>query len=143
LIRFELAPSPALATALVVAHGLAGLAAWMVLSNFLGALLACGLVALGVAAAWSRALLRAPRSLRAVEIEAGRATFELASGARLAAPAEGRRYVTRRVLAVPLGGEAGSTHGVLGRTALVTADMLRPGEFRRLRIWALWNRQPA
>ena len=59
----------------------------------------------------------------------------LADGRRLEAPAEGRRYVTRHVLAVPLG-------GLLGRTALVTADMLRPGEFRRLRIWALWNRLP-
>jgi len=28
------------------------------------------------------------------------------------------------------------------RTLLVTADMLDPAEFRRLRIWALWNRLP-
>jgi hypothetical protein len=29
------------------------------------------------------------------------------------------------------------------RTLLVTADMLDPAEFRRLRIWALWNRLPS
>ena len=29
------------------------------------------------------------------------------------------------------------------RTLLVTADMLDPQEFRRLRIWALWNRLPS
>jgi hypothetical protein len=134
--RFELRPSPALAIALVGAHAAAALALWLVFPNLAGTALACALTALGAAAAWSRALLRARRSLRAVEIAEGKATFELASGARLAAPAEGRRYVTRYLLAVPLG-------GLLGRTALLTADMVRPGEFRRLRIWALWNRQPA
>ena len=136
MVRFELLPSPALAAAIVLAHGLAALAAWIVLPGLSGFLLACALAALGVAAAWSRALLRARGSLRAVEIEAGKAVFELAGGARVEAPAEGRRYVARYLLAVPL-------RGLPGRTALVTADMLRPGEFRRLRIWALWNRQPA
>jgi hypothetical protein len=136
LIRFELAPSPALAAAIVLAHGLAALAAWTALPELSGILLAFALAALGVAAAWSRALLRARGSLRAIELEGGKAVFELAGGARMQAPAGGRRYVARHLLAVPLGGP-------LGRTALVTADMLRPGEFRRLRIWALWNRQPA
>ena len=135
MIRFELAPSPALAAALVVAHGLAGAGIFLVLPGGMGAVVGCALVGLGLAAAWGRALLRARHSLRAIEIEAGKATFELAGGARLAAPVDGRRYVARHVLAVPLG-------GMLTRTALVTADMLRPGEFRRLRIWALWNRQP-
>ncbi len=74
--------------------------------------------------------------MRAIQLDSGKAVFELADGRRLDAPEGGRRYVARHVLAVPLG-------GMLGRTALVTADMLRPGEFRRLRIWALWNRHPS
>jgi hypothetical protein len=40
------------------------------------------------------------------------------------------------MVALPLG--AG-----LRRTLLVTGDMLAAEEFRRLRIWALWNRLPA
>jgi hypothetical protein len=135
-MRYELAPSAALAAAIVGAHALAALSLLIVFRGWTGVVLACGLAALGLAAAWSRALLRAPRSLRAVELEAGKATFELVGGARLAAAAEGRRYVSRCLLAVPLSGRP-------GRMALVSADMLRPAEFRRLRIWALWNRQPA
>ena len=136
MIRLELAPSRALAAAIVLAHGAAALAAWKVLPTLIGTMLACALIALGAAAAWSRALLRARGSVRAIQLEGGKAAFELADGRRLEAPEAGRRYVARHVLAVPLG-------GMLARTALVTADMVRPGEFRRLRIWALWNRQPA
>jgi hypothetical protein len=134
-VRFELAPSPVLAATVVAAHAAAGAAAWLALPGAAGAAAACALLALGAAAAWSRALLRSRASLRAIEIDAAHSAFELADGTRLIAPAHGRRYVTRGVIAVPLGGP-------LGRTALVTADMLRPGEFRRLRIWALWNRLP-
>jgi hypothetical protein len=132
LTRFELAPSPALAAAIVAAHALAGLAAWIALPSLAGAALAAALVCLGAAAAWSRALLRAPGSLRALEIGAEGAAFVLANGERLAVPEKGRRYVTRHLLALPR----------RGRAFLVTGGMLPPGEFRRLRIWALWNRLP-
>jgi hypothetical protein len=133
-VRFELAPSRRLAAGLVSAHALAGLAVYSVMPDLAGALLAAALLALGAAAAWSRALLRAPRSVRAIELEGEEAAFELANGERLAG-SDRRRYVTRYAVALPLG-------GLLGRTVLVTADMLGVGEFRRLRIWALWNRLP-
>ena len=56
-------------------------------------------------------------------------------GTELAAPVAARRYVTRYVVALPLGSP-------LRRTLLVSADMLGVEEFRRLRLWALWNRLP-
>ena len=134
-VRLELAPSPALAASLFAAHALAAAAAWLVVPGMPGAALAAGLLCLGLASAWSRALLRAARSLKAIEIDGEHTAFVLANGERLAPPRAGRRYVTRHVVAVSLA-------GLFGRTLLMTADMLPAGEFRRLRIWALWNRLP-
>ena len=133
--RLQFAPSPALAAAIIAAHAAAAAAAYAVAPGVTGALLATLLVALGAAAAWSRALLRARDSVRAMEVGGARPVFELASGERLAAEVSARRYVTRYLVALPLGRP-------LSRTLLVTADMLGAQEFRRLRIWALWNRLP-
>jgi hypothetical protein len=135
-VRFQLRSSPAFAAALVGGHVAAALAVFSALPGVGSAALAVALVALGGAAAWSRALLAAHSSVRAIEIGEAEATFELASGARFAAPVAARRYVTRHVVALRLGAP-------LRRTLLVTTDMLGAAEFRRLRIWALWNRLPA
>ena len=135
-VRFELSPSPALAAAIAGAHLAAGIAVYGVMQGWAGALLGLALVALGGAAAWSRALLRSPASVRAFHLGGGQPVFELAGGESLAAPVGARRYVTRYVVALPLGGS-------LGRTLLVTRDMLGEREFRRLRLWALWNRLPS
>jgi hypothetical protein len=43
--------------------------------------------------------------------------------------------VNRFLVALPL-------DGFLRRSILVTADMLDPGRFRLLRLWALWGRLP-
>ncbi len=98
--------------------------------------MAGALLAFGAAAAWSRALLRSAHSVRAIQIQASEARFELANGEILSAPVGERRYVSRYLVTLPL-------RGMLARTLLVTADMLGQDEFRRLRIWALWNRLPA
>ena len=135
-LRFQLRSSPALAATLVGGHVAAACAVLVVLRGAAGIALALALVALGGAAAWSRALLAAGSSIRAIAITGTETTFELANGARFAAPVRARRYVTRHVVALPLGAP-------LRRTLLVTADMLGAAEFRRLRIWALWNRLPA
>ena len=134
--RLELVPSRWLAAGIVVAHLGAAAALYVVLRGWTGALLAMALIALGAAAAWGRALLRSAASVRAIEIGASQPVFELANGDRLAADVAARRYVTRYLVALPLGRP-------LSRTLLVTADMLAKEEFRRLRIWALWNRLPA
>src|SRR6185436_9467887 len=96
-----------------------------------GFALAGALLALGCAAAWSRALLRSRSSVRAIELAGERVSLELASGARLEAPASDRRYVTRHLVALPLGAPA-------SRTLIVASDMLEADSFRALRIWALW-----
>jgi hypothetical protein len=135
VLRLELAPSRWLAAGIVLTHLAAAASVYTVLPGWTGALLAAALLALGAAAAWGRALLRSGASVRAIELGAAQPVFELASGERLAAEVAARRYVTRYVVALPLGRP-------LSRTLLVTADMLGREEFRRLRLWALWNRLP-
>ena len=134
-LRLQLAPSRLLAALIVLAHGAAAAAVYALIKAPLGVAAAIGFVALGAAAAWSRALLAAGNSVRAIELGGADPVFELANGELIAAPVAARRYVTRYLVALPLGGE-------LRRTLLVSADMLDGEEFRRLRLWALWNRLP-
>ena len=132
-VRFELSPSPVLALAIAAAHAAAAVAAYLVVPGWAGGALALSLVALGGAAAWGRALLRSRASVRAIEVGSGDPVFHLAGGESFAARVAGRRYVTRRVVVLPF----------KNRALLVTADMLKAGEFRKLRLWALWNRLPS
>jgi hypothetical protein len=135
ILRLELVPSRRLAAAIVIAHAAAAAAVLAVLDGFAGVLLAVALLALGAAAARSRALLRAGASVRSIELGGPLPVFRLAGGEALPAAVGARRYVSRLLVTLPLARP-------LGRTLLVTADMLGPAEFRRLRIWALWNRLP-
>jgi membrane-bound toxin of toxin-antitoxin system len=134
-LRLELKPSRRLAAVIIVAHGAAAIAAYIAVPGSMTALLAALLLLLGIATAWGRALLAARASIRVIEVGAEPAAIELASGERFAVEVAQRRYVTRYLVALPLRGPS-------RRTLLVTADMLDPEEFRRLRIWALWNRLP-
>ena len=123
-----------LAAAILVLHAAAALSVLAVMRGPAGALLALALLALGAAAAWSRALLRSARSIRAIELEGDAIHLILTNGARLPAePGEGR-FVTAWMVAVPLRRPR--------RTLLVTGDMLAADPFRRLRIWALWRKLP-
>jgi hypothetical protein len=131
IARLVLSPSRALAAIIAVLHAAAGVSAFLVLGGIAGAALCAMLLALGVAAAWSRALLRSARSVRALEIGGDELVVELAGGQRLAQAAPQRCYVSRLAVVLPL-----------GRTVLVAADMLSPAEFRRLRLWALWRKLP-
>jgi hypothetical protein len=135
-VRFEFRPSPLLAAGILAAHAAAAACAWLALGGWKGALLAAALTALGAAAAWSRALLRSASSVRALEIGAGGPLLRLASGESRAAVLSPRRYVSRHLVALPyrIAGRP------IGGTLLVTAGMLEAQPFRRLRIWALWNR---
>jgi hypothetical protein len=101
-----------------------------------GAALAALLVALGVAAASSRALLLGRRAPRVIEIApSGEARLVRADGRH--APARPVRGigVTRWWVVLRLG-----TPGRGG--FLVSAGMLPSEPFRRLRLWALWERAP-
>ena len=135
-LRLALSPSSRLAAVIVALHGAAGAAAALVVPGPAGAALAAALLALGLAAAWGRALLGSARSVRALEIGGEELLLELAGGARIAARPAARRYVSRLAVVLPLRRPA-------RRTILVTADMLDAAEFRQLRIWALWAKLPA
>jgi hypothetical protein len=121
-LRLQLRPSYALAAVIVSAHAAAAGSVLFLMRDAWGVLLAAALLALGGASAWSRALLRGRAAVRVLELFGD----ERAGAAR-------RRYVSRFLVTLPLG----------GRTLLVSADMLEPHEFRRLRIWALWGKLPA
>jgi hypothetical protein len=130
-LRLVLSPSPALAAIIVALHGAAAACAFFVAGGLAGAALGVLLLLLGAAAAWSRALLGSRRSARALEIDGEALVLELADGERIAAAHPGRCYVSRLAVILPL------------RTPLlVSADMLDAGEFRRLRLWALWRKLP-
>jgi hypothetical protein len=134
-LNFVLKPSRKLAVAIVAAHAVAGACAFIVLPGLAGGLIASGLVALGISVAWTRALLRSPRSVRAIAIAGDIATLELADGARLEARIGERRHVSRLMVALAFAKP-------VRRTILITRDMLGGDLFRTLRIWALWGRVP-
>jgi len=99
---------------------------------FFGLLLLC----LGILATWNRALLRAPGSVRLLELgEERQVGAVLASGERLQGHASARCHVGPWWVVVPLASPR--------RTVLVARGMLGSEEFRRLRLWALWGRVPA
>jgi hypothetical protein len=134
VLRLAFAPSPLLALAIVALHAAAAACSVAVLPSLAGVALAAAFLALGFAAAWSRALLRSRLSVRALEISGPALTLEFNGGERIAAQIAERRYVSRLAVTLPLRQPR--------RTLLVTADMLPAAEFRRLRIWALWGRLP-
>jgi hypothetical protein len=135
-LRVELAPSAFLTTLLIAAHAAAALCVALVLPGAFGLLLGVLFILLGMASAWSRALLRARSSVRALELIGPKLEVELQGGERFAAEVSKRRYVGRLMVVLPL--------RYPGRRAvLVTRDMTDADSFRRLRIWTLWGRLPA
>jgi hypothetical protein len=134
-LDLELAPSPRLAGAIVALHAAAAASLLAVVPDARGAALAAALLALGGAAAWSRALHRSARSIRRLELAGPELGVTLTSGASFVVRPGGRRYVSRWMVALPL-------PSPLRRTLLVTGDMLDADSFRRLRIWALWGKLP-
>jgi len=124
-----------LAIAIVALHAAAGLSPRMVMPRLPGVLLAVLLLALGIALAWSRALLRSRSSVRAMELDGAQLEVLLASGERFRAEVAERRYVGRFVVSILL-------RRPVRRTILVTQDMLGGDLFRRLRIWAVWGKLP-
>jgi hypothetical protein len=135
-LRLELSPSPRLALLIVLLHGAAGGAAFVATGGLTGIALGAALVALGLAAAWSRALHRAAASVRALDLEGEGALVTLADGRQLAARVGPGRFVSRLAVALPLGRP-------FGRTIFVTPDMLDVKSFRALRLWALWGKLPS
>ena len=134
--RLELSPSWSLLAAILILHALAAASVLTVMQGLPAIALAAGLLALGAAAAWARALHRSAASVRAVELSGSDMLLELRDGRRAAAELGGARHVSRFMVTLPV-------RRPVRRTILVTRDMLAPEEFRRLRLWALWGKVPA
>jgi hypothetical protein len=133
--RLELSPSWILAAAILMLHIAAAAALIAVLGNGLGVALGASFVALGMAAAWGRALLASGASVRALELSGNAMTVEMQDGRKVGAELDGQRHVSRFMVTLPV-------RRPMRRTILVTRDMLPAQEFRLLRLWALWGRLP-
>jgi hypothetical protein len=118
---------------IVMLHAAAAASVLAVLPGLAGAALAAALFALGLAAAWSRALLGSRTSVRALELSSIEMTVELKDGRRFVAELGERRHVSRFMVTLPV-------RRPVRRTILVSRDMLEGEEFRRLRLWALWGK---
>jgi len=133
-LRLELRASRVMAAVIVSAHLAAAACLAAVLPGAAGASAALLVLLLGAMVAWERALLRGRSSVRRLELrEDAAALLELADGRQVAGRVAGRRNVNRWWVTLPLQG--GSR-----RIVVVTRDMLPAGDFRRLRMWALWGR---
>jgi hypothetical protein len=137
LLRLQLRASPSLAGAGVLLHAVAAACIAAAVPGIWGGVLAALVAVLGAVTAWDRALLRSARSARVLELYPGaKAALVLADGSRLEGNVAVRRNVSPWWVTLPLDGGA-------RRTLLVARDMLPAGDFRRLKIWALWGRVPA
>jgi len=132
--RLELSRSWTFAALILAMHGAAATSILLVMPSLAGAALGAGFVTLGAAAAWARALHASRGSVRALEL-GDALVVELADGRRLTAEVGANRHVSRFMVTLPL-------RRPVRRTILVTRDMLDPEEFRRLRLWALWEKLP-
>ena len=133
--RLALSPSWSLATAILTLHAAAAGSVIAVMQGLPGVLLAAGFVLLGAAAAWARALHGSRASVRALELSGNEILLELKDGRRIRAELGPGRHVSRFIVTLPV-------RRPMRRTILITADMLRAEEFRRLRLWALWGKLP-
>jgi len=122
--------------AIVGVHATAAACFLTVLTGWIALVLSALTAALGCFAAWDRALLRAARSPKALEISRGgtaKCLFANGESAELR-PLKGSS-VTRYWVALGL-------RAPRRRSLFIAAGMLAPEAFRLLRLWALWGRLP-
>jgi hypothetical protein len=138
-LRLNLRASPVLTLLTAAMHCAAAAILLAVLPSPAGVIAAILLVVLGVLAVRERTLLMAARSPSGLVLNRdGGVSLGLRNGDELSGQVAARRYVSRWLVvfcieAPPRG----------RRTILIVRDMLPAGEFRHLRLWALWNALPA
>ncbi|HZR68964.1 MAG TPA: protein YgfX [Burkholderiales bacterium] len=136
-LRLDLKPSPILAGALALVHGLALAAAAAVLAGWPLALVAAG-VALSGAATVAEALQRTPAAARALELHAdGRAAWLGPTGHWHEGVLLPERVVTPALIVLAL--KAGARRR---KHIVLAADASDRESLRRLRAWLRW-RPPA
>jgi toxin CptA len=138
-LRLDLKPSRFLASALILAHGLALSAVWISLVGW-ARYLACAAILASLGSTLTQALLRAGRRALSLELrEDGRASWRNSEGTWHEAKVGSRHFVSG-VLAIL---ELESTGPGRRKWLLLMSDSVPPGEFRRLRVWLRWRRSPS
>ncbi len=142
-LRLELSPCKSFAALLLLVHAAAGASLLAILTGWSGIAVALLLVALGCAAAWDRALLRAARSPRAVEIRpSNQALCVLASGETVPLEPLGGAGVTRYWVALGLRWPERRALFARRSALLVSSCMMSAESGRLLRLWARWQKVP-
>ena len=138
-LRLQLRASPLLTALALAVHGAAIAILWINLGLVEGICAVLVVSLLATAALGERTLLWAASAASELKFSGdGSLSIRLRSGAEVSGLPGTRRYVSRWLVVFDL--ERGSP---ARRTVLVARDMLPDGEFRRLRLWALWNAVPA
>ena len=138
-MRLELRASPALTTLTAAVHLAAGAILWAALPHPAGVFAAGLAMLLSVMAMRSRTLLWGSSAIFALELGRDRQLVAtLRNGQEIRVQVAARRYVSRWMVVLFLE-RAPRAH----RTVLIARDMLPDGEFRHLRLWALWDALPA
>jgi hypothetical protein len=138
-----LSPCKRYAALLLAVHAAAGASLLAILTDWAGIAAMLLLVALGCTAAWDRALLRAARSPRAVEIRpSNQALCVLASGETVPLEPLGGAGVTRYWVALGLRSPERRVLLARRRALLVPGCMMSAESARLLRLWARWRKLP-
>lgn len=138
-LSIRLRASPVLAALILSAHAAAAGAIFQVLPALQAAACAALLAILALLVVRQSALLRSSNSPCSLEFsrDAG-LRIGLRGGAEIVGKVSPRRYVSRWLVVLRLSPSASGR-----RTILVARDMLPAGEFRHVRMWALWGEVPA
>lgn len=139
LLRIRLRASPVLTLLILAAHAAAAGVFVTVLPFPHASACVVLLAILAFVSARERSLLLAASAPSTLEF-GGDASLRvgLRGGVEVAGQALPRRYVSRWLVVLQL-----SPPRAGRRTILVAKDMLPPGEFRHIRLWALWGAVPA
>ncbi|HKW37066.1 MAG TPA: protein YgfX [Burkholderiales bacterium] len=138
LLRLDLKPSPRLAAALALAHGLALAAAGLGLGGW-PRWLAWTLILLSLGVTSARALLRTTGQAVSLELhEDGRASWKNRLGRWQESRLGGSHFVSAVLAIIELKTSPGRTKRVV-----IAADSVTPEDFRRLRVWLRWRRDPS
>jgi len=137
-LRLQLRASPLLTALTLAIHGVAVAILWINLGLVTGICAVLVVLLLATVSLRERALLSAASAPSELKLMGdGTLSIRLRDGAEVSLPGA-RRYVSRWLVVFDLERDSRAK-----RTLLVVRDMLPDDEFRRLRLWALWNEIPA
>lgn len=138
-MRLDLRASPLLTLLAAAIHSAAAAIFWFFLPFPAGAMVAALVFVLGALAIWQRTLLRGATAMASLELKGeSRLVARLRNRTEFGGQVSARRYVSRWLVVLDL---AQAPWG--RRTIFVARDMLPAGQFRHLRLWALWDALPA